>query len=354
MGKNQKSKKTLFNISKTSMADTSQAGAKEPERKPISIDVIIPCHNSHETLDRCLGSILCQRVLPSITVTLVRDGGEHYQDIIDRYSPVMNIQEIGYDENGGPGKARNYGLTHTHGDVISFIDSDDCYAGPFAIIDLVNEMYNEPGIVMCVGDFMEELAPLQFKRHTDDVTFVHGKLYKRSYLEKNNLLFNEAEPANEDVGFNILALIIMKPEDKVKYVKKISHYWLWNPKSIVRSNKDVFDRSTSFIAFVRNMIYVFEEVEKRGYGNTMEILGERLASMGRITNMYHEKTMGYPQYEKDNLAEVKKFYKQVYQPFEKYITKEMVDDVYDRYPYKRQFQLGRQEYDDFIKSLGEE
>ena len=353
MGKSLKSKKTLFNTAKISMADTSQAGAKEEERKPITIDVIIPCHNSHDTLDRCLGSILCQRVLPSITVTLVRDGGEHYDDIIQRYSPVMNIQEIGYDDNGGPGKARNYGLTHTHGDVISFIDSDDCYAGPFAIIDLLNEMYTEPGLVMCVADFLEELAPLQFKRHTDDVTFVHGKLYKRSYLEKNKLLFPEAEPANEDVGFNILSLVIMKPEDKVKYIKKITHYWLWNPKSIVRSNKDVFDRSTSFIAFVRNMIWVFDEVEKRGYARTVEILGERIASMSRVINMYFAKTLGYPQYEKDNLAEVKKFYKQVYQPYEQYVTKEMWDDVHERYPHKNEFQLPRDEFDKFLNSLGE-
>lgn len=323
------------------------------ESRPVTIDIIIPCHNSHATIDRCLGSILCQRVLPSIKVTLVRDGGEHYDDIIERYSPVMNIQEIGYDDNGGPGKARNYGMTHTNGDVIAFIDSDDCYAGPFAIVDLVNELYSEDGIVIVVGDFIEELAPFKFKRHTDDVTFVHGKMYKRSYLEQYKLLFNEEETSNEDVGFNILALMAMRENHKVKYVKKICHYWLNNPNSIVRKDKGVFDHSVSFRTFTKNMMYVFREMGRLGYANTVEVLDERVASMGRVINLFFDKTNGFPEFWDDNLAVVKQFYKEVYQPYEKYITKQMIDEAYNRYPFKKQFQITREEQDKFLKSLGE-
>ena len=336
MGKNQKKK-----------------NQQEQKERPVKIDIVIPCHNSHATLDRCLGSILCQRVLPSIQVTLVRDGGEHYDEIIKRYSPIMNIQEIGYDDNGGPGKARNYGLTHVDGDAIAFIDSDDCYAGPFAIIDLVNELYSEPGIVIVAADFIEELAPFVFKRHTDDVTFVHGKMYKRSYLMDNGILFNEKESSNEDVGFNILALMAMREHNKVKYIKKVTHYWLNNPNSIVRRDKGVFDHSISFRTFTKNMIYVFEQMARLGYANTKEVLEERVASMGRVTNLFFEKTEGFPQYWDDNLAVVKQFYKEVYQPYEKYMTQEMKDYTYERYPFKKQYQVPRDKYDAFIKSLGE-
>ena len=317
------------------------------------IDIIIPCHNSHETIDRCIGSILCQRVLASCKVTLVRDGGKDYKDVIDRYSPIMNIQEIGYDDNGGPGKARNYGLTHTSEELVCFIDSDDAFGSPFAIADLCREIMEDPSIKICIGDFMEELAPFVFKKHTDDVTFVHGKMYRRSYLEDNHILFNEKESANEDVGFNILALILLRPEEKVKYYHKITHYWLTNPNSIVRKNKEVFDHSESFRTFVKNMMYMYSEIEKRGLQDTKQILAERVASMGRIMNLYHEKTEGYPQYEEENLKVVKEFYNKIYKPYEHLITKDMLDYAYDNYPYKEVCQLDRAKQDAFLKSLGE-
>lgn len=332
-------------------------GKKQPTKqnettpKPIAIDIIIPCHNSHKTIDRTLGSILCQRVLPSITVTLVRDGGEHYQDIIDRYSPVMKIQEIGYDDNGGPGKARNYGITHTNGDVILFIDSDDVYASPFSVIDLCNELYEDPTVMICISDFIEEIAPGEFKRHSDDVTFVHGKIYRRSYLEKKHILFNEEQPTNEDVGFNLLALLLLDETEKVKYSHIMTHYWLCNPNSIVRSNKEVFDHSDSFRTFVKNLLYIYEQMDERGLRNSSVILDERVASMGRIANLYFEKTIGYEQYQEENLKIVKEFYKKVYEPFKPYITQEMIDEAYDRYPYKEQFQLPRAELYKFIDGL---
>lgn len=319
----------------------------------MEIDIIIPCHNSHKTIDRTLGSILCQRVLASCKITLVRDGGEHYNDIIERYSPVMNIQEIGYDDNGGPGKARNYGIKNTKGNFIVFIDSDDCLSNPFSIINMVNEMYSEPGIVICIADFFEEVQPMVFKRHHEDTTFVHGKMYRRSYLEKNNILFNEKETSNEDVGFNILSLLLMGEKDKVKYTNYLAHYWLCNPNSIVRKNKEIFDSSESFRTFVKNMGYIYEELEKRGLHNNDNILQERVASMGRISNLYFEKTNNHPEFKEENLRVVKDFYKNVYKPYEKYITEELFDVTYDNYPYKEQFQLPKEELKQFINSLGE-
>lgn len=318
------------------------------------VDIIIPCHNSHKTIDRTLGSILCQRVLASCKITLVRDGGEHYKDIIKRYSPVMDIQEIGYDENGGPGKARNYGITHTKGSMICFIDSDDCFSSPFSVFELYKELCEDPTVMLCISDFIEEISPMEFKRHHEDITFVHGKAYKREYLERNNILFNEKETSNEDVGFNILSLLLLKESEKVKYINTMTHYWLCNPNSIVRSNKEVYDHSTSFRTFVKNMLYVYSELEKRGLRNSAVILLERVASMGRIVNLYFQKTIGYEQYAQENLKVVKEFYKTVFEPFKPYITQKMMDDAYDRYPYKQQFQISRDDLYKFMDSLGTE
>ena len=47
------------------------------------------------------------------------------------------------------------------------------------------------------------------KKMFKDLTWLHGKMYKRKFLEKNNIKFNKSR-ANEDNGFNRL-IIFMKP-----------------------------------------------------------------------------------------------------------------------------------------------
>ena len=65
------------------------------------------------------------------------------------------------------------------------------------------------------------------------------------------------------------------------------------------------------------------------------------------------KTNNHPEFKEENLRVVKDFYKNVYKPYEKYITEELFDVTYDNYPYKEQFQLPKEELKQFINSLGE-
>lgn len=292
------------------------------------IDIIIPCHNSHDTIDRCIGSILSQRVYPSIHITLVNDAGKNYDEVIKRYSPILDIKEITYDKNGGPAKARNYGLKNTNKPFIMFIDSDDCLGDPYTVINMCN-VINKKGSAMAIGDFIEEIRPLMFKRHSKDTSFMHGKIYNRQFLEKYNILQNENSRCNEDVGFNILAMLIAKHNKlDIAYTDLISYYWLYNPSSIVRSDKENFDHSTSFRGFADNLRYVFEELNKRGY-DSLDILLEKITTMQRLFLLYRQKSDNYPQFKEDNLKHVKMYYDSIYKHIENKVTSEMFDHVYN-------------------------
>ena len=91
------------------------------------IDVIIPAYNSQDTIIRTLSSIAMQLNRNDLVVTIVNDGGKDYKDIINIFKPLINVQEIGYEKNMGPGYARQYGIDHTKEDFITFIDADDTF-----------------------------------------------------------------------------------------------------------------------------------------------------------------------------------------------------------------------------------
>lgn len=314
----------------------------------IKIDIIIPCYNSHKTIDRCLGSILSQRILPSIKVTLVKDGGKNYRDVIRRYSPIMNIQEIGYNKNSGPADARNYGLLNTEEELIMFMDSDDALANPFAVANLVNEMYSNPNNVIIISNFAEELAPLQIKIHKKDTSFMHGKLYKRSYLKKHNILQKPGSRCNEDVGFNILTILSAENNEIIKFADCLTYFWLYNPSSIVRNDKKVYDNSISYKGFAENLTYVFEELEKNGKDKTHRILLEKITTMERLYLLYKEKSAKCPEFEADNKTALINFYNKIYKYIKDEVTDELFTEIYNNLPFKN---IKKEEVKAFINSL---
>lgn len=293
------------------------------------IDIIIPCYNSHKTLDRCLASIVTQN--RECKVTLVNDGGENYSDIIKRYP--LNIREIGYSENKGVGYARTYGLENTYEDLVMFVDSDDALSNVFTLSMIENFEEN-----ILISRFLEEIKPNEITVHDKDTSFMHGKVYKRSFLEKNNMMFNNTK-CNEDVGFNILCLLLT---DRVKFSDFISYYWLYNPNSIVRKDNYAYLHRDSIIGFTQNMSWVFQELEKRNVDN-QRILMEKVSVMYRLFHLL-KRTFGTP-YRNVCLEPIKTYFKTVYRPIEVNISDEILQAVNKALP------TDKKEFKEFIGSL---
>lgn len=91
------------------------------------IDVIIPAYNSRDTIIRTLSSIAMQLNRDELKVTIVNDGGKDYKEIVEIFKPLIDVKEIGYEENRGPGYARQFGIDNTKEDFITFIDADDTF-----------------------------------------------------------------------------------------------------------------------------------------------------------------------------------------------------------------------------------
>lgn len=89
-----------------------------------SLSVIIPVYNLETVIGKCIESILGQS-FTNFEVLIIDDGStDKTKDICEKYTKDNRV--IYYNKpNGGVSSARNYGLTKSEGEWVTFIDGDD-------------------------------------------------------------------------------------------------------------------------------------------------------------------------------------------------------------------------------------
>ena len=255
----------------------------------MGIDIIIPAYNSKDTLLNTLKSIVMQKGLEKINmqVTIVNDCSDYsYSNLVDYFSSYINIQEVDTNKNVGPGEARNLGLKSTKEEYIIFIDSDDCFYGTNSIKTLYDEI-NSNNYDLIISDFICNRNGIkEIKEH--DIIWLHGKIYRRSFLEKNNIYFNESR-ANEDNGFNQL-ILLMKPN--IKFIPTITYIYQDNSLSITQKNNRLYEL-TGLEGFAYNINWAIEEGLKRNCDKNDIVL----LAMKSLISMYYNYIELYDKYD---------------------------------------------------------
>lgn len=293
------------------------------------IDVIIPSYNAHKTIMNTLLSIYYQDISSNINVYICNDcSDKDYKDEVCFFDGLMNVKELKLIENSGPGIARQVGLDNSHGDYIVFMDSDDTLASPYAISKLLKPMVEE-NLDIVIGDFIEE-EQNQTKIRSKDTVWLHGKMYRRSFLEKHKIRFNSTR-ANEDNGFN-QSIFLRNP--KYKYVNEIIYQWRYNPNSITRKNNSEY-RFTGLIGYVYNITWALESAindEEDYYDNIAELATACLDAMW----YYYSEFM-----DNEGSFDLVKNTKNVYNITKKYPIKDK----------NREEKLHQQQYNYFVNDL---
>lgn len=89
------------------------------------VSVIVPVYKVEAYLPQCVDSLLAQ-TYDNLEIILVDDGSPDGCAVIcDAYAARDSRVTALHKPNGGLSDARNYGLQHAHGELISFVDSDD-------------------------------------------------------------------------------------------------------------------------------------------------------------------------------------------------------------------------------------
>ncbi len=194
---------------------------KHNDLNPIKVSVIIPVYNVEEFLSQTLDSILNQ-TLKDIEIICVDDGSEdRSMQILREYEqrdPRIIVIE---QEHMGGGAARNKGMSRAKGEFLSFLDSDDFFENT-----LLEHTYNKcrkTGSDICIykvkrydnntgktisdkGSFVESNIPDKQVFSSTDMkdkifntfqTWPWNKLFRRSFIEKHNIKFQEILRTND-------------------------------------------------------------------------------------------------------------------------------------------------------------
>lgn len=89
------------------------------------ISVIVPVYNVEKYLERCVKTIAAQ-TYKDLEILLIDDGStDKSGEMCDDFQQTDSRIKAFHKQNGGLSDARNYGIEHSAGEFISFVDSDD-------------------------------------------------------------------------------------------------------------------------------------------------------------------------------------------------------------------------------------
>lgn len=241
----------------------------------MTLDLIVPHYKEPwETCKYLFDSIAMQRGIDfgDIRIVLVNDGDAV---VFDKsiFADYPYKVEYFVKEHGGVSAARNYGLKHSDADYVMFCDADDGFLNNYALHLIFASM--EEGFDLLISRFIEETITGDGKRlilphNSQDATFVHGKVYRRAFLEEHDLFFDPDMTLHEDGYFNLLVYTVAKKEGKIKTVETPLYIWCWNDSSVVRTNKEDFVLRT-YADVMKARIGVCKEFKRRGYDEALKV-----------------------------------------------------------------------------------
>lgn len=89
------------------------------------ISVIVPVYGIEKYIDKCIKSIL-QQTYNNLEILLIDDGSKDRSgEICDYYKNIDDRIVVFHKDNGGLSDARNFGIDHSTGEYLAFIDGDD-------------------------------------------------------------------------------------------------------------------------------------------------------------------------------------------------------------------------------------
>lgn len=178
------------------------------------ISIIVPFYNTQPYILRTIRSI--QDFFKSVNyeIILINDGSS---DSIINFESDDNIILVTQGHHG-VSYARNNGIRHASGKYIMFCDSDDLLIGTF-----MPQNYEEDIISFSSSCVKNELITGKNEKRllinnlfgfSNSKSGYYGgsvsKLFKKSFLIENSLIFDENLSNSEDVLFNIRAILLAK------------------------------------------------------------------------------------------------------------------------------------------------
>lgn len=270
------------------------------------VSFIVPMYKAKSYIKPCVAALFRQG-LEDFEILLIDDKSpdDTYEYARDLYKDNPCVRVIEAEQNGGPAKARNRGLMEADGKYICFADVDDMYVDG-AISKMLNiAITEEADVVHANGMYLtvvkpvpddlstlseDDFAALVFTSGARDIydaapylrteikdrlaAFysqechwnVWGKLYKKEFLDKNDIRFLDMK-LGEDCGFILMCLL-----NECKYVQTNDFSYIYRigdgesasrgKRVFVNALKSIFEAEKSLNGEFEKIPFVRENPEE--------------------------------------------------------------------------------------------
>lgn len=204
------------------------------------ISVIIPVYNVEKYLRKCLDSILNQSFQDFEVICIYDISNDKTVDILKEYAEIDNRIKLIDNQKQGISNARNLGILNSKGEYLQFVDSDDwiepnCFELAYNKIsetdaDIVCFAYNyyEYNYNNLKGNTISQIETYQknpdyINRLIDLVWTCWNKIFKKSFIIENNILFPKEIIYAEDGIFNLICLY---KNPKLEVLKEVLYNYM--------------------------------------------------------------------------------------------------------------------------------
>lgn len=248
-------------------------------RQVPKISIIVPAHNSEQTISRCLESLINQS-LKELEIILVDDNStDSTYAIMKKYQQQYPSRIVLLSVNNskgtyGPGGARNVGLKKAQGTYIGFVDSDDWVDSSLFRIVYQSAM-NEDADIAIFGvkdEFSNSsCSKIRYEYEHNIIGHIYAlnmlcrlnnsdryispmvcqKIYRTDFLKRNKIYF-EANSYYEDDQFSFFCFL---HDCKIVLVPGVYYHYYQNTGSITHTfSKKHID--TLVMAFINMRNYL--------------------------------------------------------------------------------------------------
>ena len=231
------------------------------------LDILVPhYHESIGVIKPLLDSIAIQQNVDfnDIGVIICHDGMDIPSFIFGVEEPPypFEIKQI-HIPHSGVSAARNAALDASEAEYVMFCDADDMFFNNCGLWVVFRDLA-ENDVDTFVSTFLEETRyadtdKVLYLVHTDDSTFVHGKIHRRQYLIDENIRWNEKLTVHEDSYFNILCQSLT---EKKHYCPTAFYLWKYRKESVCRHDPKYMLKT--YHNLIESSEALIEEFKRRG------------------------------------------------------------------------------------------
>lgn len=284
------------------------------------IDVIIATCNSK--IEKCLLSIATQTIKDDINVYVIDNGSDKkYDDVIDKFKKLLNINLIRIDKKREFGYAKQVGLDKSSGKYVFFMKPEDSLYDCYSLENLKNCIKGKKFLVFSYIYLEKEDGNLE---KIVDEGNLYGKLFCRSVIEKDKIKFNFSDEY-EGLSFYYL---YCSSNVEIIFSDSIS-YICSDPNSKKDKDKLTLENCKNF---VDNLVWYVKNAGERKFDKCF--IGKNIY---RSLMVFYHLYMDYNRFLKDKTDLILKYSKvlsEYYRVYRYYLDDAIETEIYNSFDNK--------------------